>query len=93
MAKREYLKDEELEYIKANLMIKTTKEIAEDLGRNYYTVYRVSRQLGIKKSKTFTPQEDAYIMKNYKKDGAKKIAAKMGVTVHMVYNRVRTLRK
>lgn len=91
MGRGKSLSNEELEYIKVNLLVKSPKEIANELGRNYYTIYRISQQLGIERSHNFTAQEDNYIKKNYKKDGAKRIASKIGITTDMVYNRVRKL--
>ena len=81
----------EIEYVKVNLMIKTISEIANDLGRNYYTIYNIAKQLGVSRNHDFTPQEDAYICKHYKEMSVAQLAAKLKMTTEMVYNRARKL--
>lgn len=82
---------QELEYIKVNLMTKGISEVANELGRNYYTVYNVAKNLGISRNHDFTPQEDAYIANNYKKMSVAQLASKLKMTTEMVYNRARKL--
>lgn len=91
MGKAKRITKQEIEYVKVNLMIKSISEIAEDLGRNYYTIYNIARNLGVNRNHEFTPQEDAYIANNYKKMSVQKLATKLKMTTEMVYNRARKL--
>lgn len=91
MARGKRLTEKELEYIKVNLLIKSVKEIADELGRNYWTIYKVNQELGLSRNHEFTPQEDNYIIKNYKSMPASQIAGKLKISVEMLYNRARKL--
>lgn len=91
MSKAKRITNQEIEYIKVNLMIKSISEIAEDLGRNYYTIYNIARTLGVNRNHEFTPQEDAYIANNYKKMSVQQLATKLKMNTEMVYNRARKL--
>lgn len=91
MSRGKSISQEELDYIKVNLLQKSVGEIANDLGRNYYTIYRISRGFGISRNHEFTPQEDAYIRKHYSDMSAIQIAGRLKIDVEMVYNRARKL--
>lgn len=91
MSKGKRISDKEIEYVKVNLMIKSISAIAEDLGRNYYTIYNIAKELGVSRNHEFTPQEDAYIANNYKKMSVAQLAAKLKMSTEMVYNRARKL--
>lgn len=91
MSKGKRISDNEIEYVKVNIMIKSISEIANDLGRNYYTIYNIAKELGVSRNHEFTPQEDAYIANNYKKMSVAQLATKLKITTEMVYNRARKL--
>lgn len=91
MSKGKRISDNEVEYVKVNIMIKSISEIANDLGRNYYTIYNIAKELGVSRNHEFTPQEDAYIANNYKKMSVAQLATKLKMTTEMVYNRARKL--
>ena len=91
MSKGKRISDNEIEYVKVNIIIKSISEIANDLGRNYYTIYNIAKELGVSRNHEFTPQEDAYIANNYKKMSVAKLATKLKMTTEMVYNRARKL--
>ena len=91
MSKGKRISDNEIEYVKVNIMIKSISEIANDLGRNYYTIYNIAKELGVSRNHEFTPQEDAYIANNYKKMSVAQLATKLKMTTEMVYNRARKL--
>lgn len=91
MSKGKRISDNEIEYVKVNIIIKSISEIANDLGRNYYTIYNIAKELGVSRNHEFTPQEDAYIANNYKKMSVAQLATKLKMTTEMVYNRARKL--
>lgn len=91
MSKGKRISKEEIEYVKVNIMIKSISEIAEELGRNYYTIYNIAKDLGVSRNHEFTPQEDAYIANNYKKMSVQQLATKLKMNTEMVYNRARKL--
>ena len=91
MSKGKRISDNEIEYVKVNIMIKSISDIAEELGRNYYTIYNIAKDLGVNRNHEFTPQEDAYIANNYKKMSVAQLATKLKMTTEMVYNRARKL--
>lgn len=91
MSKGKRITKEEIQYVKVNIMIKSISVIAEDLGRNYYTIYNIAKDLGVNRNHEFTPQEDAYIANNYKKMSVAQLAAKLKMNTEMVYNRARKL--
>ena len=91
MSKGKRISKEEIEYVKVNIMIKSISEIAEELGRNYYTIYNIAKDLGLSRNHEFTPQEDAYIANNYKKMSVQQLATKLKMNTEMVYNRARKL--
>lgn len=91
MAKGKALTKEELEFVKVHLLDMSIGDIAKALGRNYYTIYKLSQQAGIKKNHWFTPEEDAFIKHNYAKWPVEKIAGRLGVKTMSIYNRARKL--
>lgn len=91
MSKGKKITKDEYEYIKVNLMIKSINDIANELGRNYYTIYNIAKGLGLSRNHDFTPQEDAYICKHYKDMSVSELALKLKITAEMVYNRARKL--
>lgn len=91
MSRGKRVTKEEMEYVKVNLMMKSINEIAKDLGRNYYTIYDIAKQLGVSRNHEFTPQEDAYICKHYKDMSVAQLASKLKMTTEMVYNRAKKL--
>ena len=91
MSKGKALSVEELEFIKVHLLDMTIKEIADALGRNYYTIYNLNKKAGIERNHFFTPQEDAYIRQNYSKMPVERIGTKLGVSAMSIYNRARKL--
>lgn len=91
MSRAKRVTKEEIEYVKVNLMVKSINEVAKDLGRNYYTIYNIAKDLGLSRNHEFTPQEDAYICKHYKNMSVAQLALKLKMTTEMVYNRARKL--
>lgn len=91
MSKGKRITKDEIEYVKVNIMIKSISDIADELGRNYYTIYSIAKNLGVSRNHEFTPQEDAYILKNYKKMSVAQLATKLKMNTEMVYNRARKL--
>lgn len=91
MSKGKRISDKEVEYVKVNIMIKSISDIANELGRNYYTIYNIAKELGVSRNHEFTPQEDAFIANNYKKMSVAQLAAKLKMNPEMVYNRARKL--
>lgn len=91
MSKGKKITQKEVDYVKVNVMIKPISEIAEDLGRNYYTIYNIAKKIGVNRNHNFTMQEDAFISRNYKSMRIPAIAFKLNITPEMVYNRARKL--
>lgn len=91
MSKGKKITQKEIEYVKVNIMIKSISEIANELGRNYYTIYGIAKKIGVSRNHDFTPQEDAFISNNYKKLSVAQIATKLKMTPEMIYNRARKL--
>jgi len=91
MSRGKALREDELEFINAHLGDMSVSAIAKKLGRNYYTIYNLSKEAGIERNHTFTQQEDEYIRENYAKLPVERIASRFGVSVMSVYNRARKL--
>lgn len=64
MSRGKHFSQEELEFLKVNSLVMTTKELADKLGRNYWAVHRKLQAIGIIKNHIFTPDEDFVIKKN-----------------------------
>lgn len=84
--------EKEIEYLKVNSLVMSTKELADKLGRNYWAVHRKLQALGISKNHIFTPDEDYIIKRMYGKFTAKAIATKIGVDENAIYNRCKKLK-
>lgn len=91
MSRGKALTTKDLEYIKVHLLDMTIGEIAKALGRHYYTIYNISKSIGIERKHVFTPEEDNFIRKNYSKHRVDYIAGHIGVPVMSIYNRARFL--
>lgn len=91
MSKGKHFTTEEREFIKVNALVMTTQQIANALGRNYWSIHRVLQSLGVKKNHVFTPNEDFIIKQMYGKFSAKVIATKIGVDEEAIYNRIKKL--
>lgn len=92
MSRGAHFKQEELDFIKVNALVKSTKEIAEALGRNYWAVFRKMKDFGIKSNHKFTTEDDFLIRQMYGKFTAKVIATKIGVDEMSIYNRIKSLK-
>lgn len=92
MSRGKHFSQEELEFLKVNSLVMTTKELADKLGRSYWTVHRKLQAIGIIKNHIFTPDEDFIIKKMYGKYTAKVIATKIGVDENAIYNRCKKLK-
>lgn len=92
MSRGKHFSAEEIEFIKVNALVMTTTEIAKQLNRNYWAIYRKMQELGISKSHTFTANEDFIIKQMYGKYSAKVIATKIGVDENSIYNRCKKLK-
>lgn len=91
MSRGAHLTDKELEFIKVHSLDMTTTEIAQALGRNYFTIHRQLQKIGAKKNHVFTANDDFVIRKLYGQYNAKYIATKLGIDETAVYNRVKKL--
>lgn len=91
MSRGKHFTEKEIEYLKVNSLVMSTKELADKLGRNYWAVYRKLQALGISKNHIFTPDEDYIIKRMYGKFTAKAIATKIGVDENAIYNRCKKL--
>lgn len=76
MSRGKHFTEKEIEYLKVNSLVMSTKELADNLGRNYWAVHRKLQALGISKNHIFTPDEDYIIKRMYGKFTAKAIATK-----------------
>lgn len=92
MSRGKYFTEKEIEYLKVNSLVMSTKELADKLGRNYWAVHRKLQALGISKNHIFTPDEDYIIKRMYGKFTAKAIATKIGVDENAIYNRCKKLK-
>lgn len=92
MSRGKHFNFEEIEFIKVNSLIMSTKEIAKALNRNYWAVHRKMQDLGIKKTHTFSANDDFIIRQMYGKFSAKAIATKIGVDENSIYNRCKKLK-
>ncbi|WP_308238731.1 hypothetical protein [uncultured Prevotella sp.] len=92
MSRGKHFTEKEIEYLKVNSLVMSTKELADNLGRNYWAVHRKLQALGISKNHIFTPDEDYIIKRMYGKFTAKAIATKIGVDENAIYNRCKKLK-
>ena len=92
MSRGKHFTEKEIEYLKVNSLVMSTKELADNLGRNYWAVHRKLQALGISKNHIFTPDEDYIIQRMYGKFTAKAIATKIGVDENAIYNRCKKLK-
>ena len=92
MSRGKHFTEKEIEYLKENSLVMSTKELADNLGRNYWAVHRKLQALGISKNHIFTPDEDYIIKRMYGKFTAKAIATKIGVDENAIYNRCKKLK-
>lgn len=92
MSRGKHFTEKEIEYLKVNSLVMSTKELADKLGRNYWAVHRKLQELGISKNHIFTPDEDYIIKRMYGKFTAKAIATKIGVDENAIYNRCKKLK-
>nr|DAH78233.1 MAG TPA: transposase [Caudoviricetes sp.] len=92
MSRGKHFTEKEIEYLKVNSLVMSTKELADKLGRNYWAVHRKLQALGISKNHIFTPDEDYIIKRMYGKFTAKAIATKIGVDENAIYNRCKKLK-
>lgn len=92
MSRGKHFTEKEIEYLKVNSLVMSTKELADKLGRNYWAVHRKLQALGISKNHIFTPDEDYIIKRMYGKFTAKAIATKIGVDEKAIYNRCKKLK-
>ena len=92
MSRGKHFTEREIEYLKVNSLVMSTKELADNLGRNYWAVHRKLQALGISKNHIFTPDEDYIIKRMYGKFTAKAIATKIGVDENAIYNRCKKLK-
>lgn len=91
MANWKYVTESEKEYIRIHLLDMTVKEIAEALGRDYWTVHKYKKMFGAQTNHKYTTSEDMYIRRVYGKTKTEYIANKIGVPVMSVYNRAKYL--
>lgn len=92
MSRGKHFTEKEIEYLKVNSLVMSTKELADKLGRNYWAVHRKLQALGISKNHIFTPDEDYIIKRMYGKFTAKAIATKIGVDENAIYNRCKKIK-
>ena len=92
MSRGKHFTEKEIEYLKVNSLVMSTKELADKLGRNYWAVHRKLQALGISKNHIFTPDEDYIIKRMYGKFTAKAIATKIGVDENAIYDRCKKLK-
>lgn len=92
MSRGKHFTEKEIEYLKVNSLVMSTKELADNLGRNYWAVHRKLQALGISKNHIFTSDEDYIIKRMYGKFTAKAIATKIGVDENAIYNRCKKLK-
>ena len=92
MSRGKHFTEKEIEYLKVNSLVMSTKELADKLGRNYWAVHRKLQALGISKNHIFTPDEDYIIKRMYGKFTVKAIATKIGVDENAIYNRCKKLK-
>lgn len=92
MSRGKHFTEKEIEFIKVNSLVMSTKELADKLGRNYWAVHRKLQALGISKNHIFTADEDYMIRRMYGKFTAKAIATKIGVDENAIYNRCKKLK-
>ena len=92
MSRGKHFTEKEIEYLKVNSLVMSTKELADKLGRNYWAVHRKLQALGVSKNHIFTADEDYIIRRMYGKFTAKAIATKIGVDENAIYNRCKKLK-
>lgn len=49
MSRGKHFTQDEIDFLKVNALIMTTRELAEKLGRNYWAVHRKLQELGVRK--------------------------------------------
>lgn len=92
MSRGKHFSQEEIEFLKVNALVMTTKELADKLERNYWAVHRKLQAMGVIKNHVFTADEDFIIKRMYGKYTAKVIATKIGVDENAIYNRCKKLK-
>lgn len=92
MSRGKHFSREEIEFIKVNAIVMTTRELANKLGRNYWAVHRKLQAMGVIKNHVFTADDDFIIKRMYGKYTAKVIATKIGVDENAIYNRCKKLK-
>lgn len=92
MSKR-ILTDEQLNYIKVNLLVKSVSQIAKDLGVGYMNVYREAEKLGVARrgQVKFSPEDDEYIKKWYGIMRGDELARRLDCDRQTIYNRARAI--
>lgn len=92
MSRGKHFTEQEIEFLKVNSLVMSTKELANKLGRNYWAVHRKLQVLGVSRNHSFTADEDYIIKRMYGRFTAKAIATKIGVDENAIYNRCKKLR-
>ena len=89
---KKVLNDEQVEYIKGNLLIKKMPEIAKDLGVDYHLVYRTARSMGLQRKETqFTELQDSFLKQWHGLMTYKEMAERLNLKRDAVVNRCRKL--
>ena len=79
----------EVEYLKENWGKKKTQEIAEELGRTYYSIYNKARKLGLGSNRAhhhrpWTEEEEEFLAENWGMFSMEHIAKKLNRTPHAI---------
>ena len=79
----------EIEYLKDNWHKKKTQEIAEELGRTYYSIYNKARKLGLGSNRAhhhrpWTEEEEEFLAENWGMFSMEHIAKKLNRTPHAI---------
>jgi DNA-binding CsgD family transcriptional regulator/DNA-binding transcriptional MerR regulator len=84
--KKPKLSPEQHALIRDNYQSKPVEEVVEMLGGKIspQAIYSIARRSGIKKWKHFSDEEKSFISENIGKMSVKKIAAALGVSVHLI---------
>lgn len=91
MAQGNIITTAEKEFVKANCMTMSRRDIAKHLGRSYYTICDVMKSLGVNSQHRFTPEDDKEIRRLYGLYSAEYIATRLHIDKTAVYNRVKKL--
>jgi len=91
MSRGKHFSEQELLFIKVHCLDKSITEIAQELGRNYWSIHRVMQKMGVAKSHNFSADDDFLIKKLYSHRSAKYIATQLGIDEVAVYNRAKKL--